>query len=153
MNTALATGDEPLSPGFLAWREMCARNQEFDIARLFSRGNPHLSAAECAAYMAPFPDRGHRAATRAFPAMVPEFADSDGAALSCEARSFWRSQWRGQTLMAIGAQDPVLGPPVMQALRENIRNCPEALVVEQAGHFVQEHGQAIARTAVGYFRL
>jgi tRNA(adenine34) deaminase len=41
----------------------------------------------------------------------------------------------------------------MQALRENIRNCPEALVVERAGHFVQEHGQSIARSAVGYFRL
>ena len=40
---------------------------EFDLARLFARGNPHMSAAECAAYMAPFPDAGHRAATRAFP--------------------------------------------------------------------------------------
>jgi tRNA(adenine34) deaminase len=153
MNTALATGEAPLSPGFLAWREMCAKNPEFDIARLFARGNPHLSPAECAAYMAPFPDRGHRAATRAFPALVPEFSDSDGAEVSRAAQSFWRSQWTGQTLMAIGAQDPVLGPAVMQALRENIRNCPEALVVERAGHFVQEHGQSIARSAVGYFRL
>jgi tRNA(adenine34) deaminase len=24
MNTTLGTGDAPLSPGFLAWREMCA---------------------------------------------------------------------------------------------------------------------------------
>ena len=153
MNTALATGEAPLSPGFIAWREMCAKNPEFDIARLFARGNPHLSPAECAAYMAPFPDRGHRAATRAFPGLVPEFIDSDGAEVSRAAQTFWRSHWRGQTLMAIGAQDPVLGPAVMQALRENIRNCPEALVIERAGHFVQEHGQAIARSAVGYFRL
>ena len=55
MNTTLTTGDVPLSPGFLAWREMCAKNPEFDVARLFARGNPHLSPDECAAYMAPFP--------------------------------------------------------------------------------------------------
>ena len=151
MNTTLATGDAPLSPGFLAWREMCAKNPEFDVARLFARGNPQMSAAECAAYNAPFPDRGHRAALRAFPPMVPEFADSDGAAVSREARDFWRDRWAGQTLMAVGAQDPVLGLPVMQGLQQIIRNCPPPMVLEQGGHFVQEHGEAIAQAAVGYF--
>jgi hypothetical protein len=52
---------------------MCAKNPEFDVGRLFARGNPQMSAAECAAYNAPFPDKGHRAALRAFPPMVPEF--------------------------------------------------------------------------------
>ena len=55
-------------------------------------------------------------------------------------------------MMAIGAQDPVLGVPVMQALRTQIRGCPDPMVLPQAGHFVQEHGEAIAREAVGYFR-
>lgn len=152
MNTTLATGDAPLSLGFLAWREMCAKNPNFDVARLFARGNPHLSAAECAAYDAPFPDAGHRAALRAFPPMVPDRPEADGAAVSREAREFLRTRWQGQTFMAVGAQDPVLGEPVMQALREQIRNCPEPLVLPQAGHFVQEHGEAVAREAVGYFR-
>jgi tRNA(adenine34) deaminase len=152
MNTLLATGEEPLSPGFLAWREMCAQNPEFDVARLFARGNPHMSAEECAAYNAPFPDRGHRAALRAFPPMVPAAADADGAAVSRMARDFWSTRWAGQTLMAIGAQDPVLGPPVMEALRRQLRGCGEPLVMAQAGHFVQEHGEPLARAAVGYFR-
>jgi len=152
MNTALGTGDVPLSPGFVAWREMCAKNPEFDVARLFARGNPHMSRQECAAYNAPFPDRGHRAALRDFPPMVPEFLDSDGAEVSRRAREFWRDQWDGRTLMAVGAQDPVLGLPVMQHLRRQIRGCPEPLVLEQAGHFVQEHGAAVAEHAVGYFR-
>lgn len=152
MNTALGTGDAPLSPGFLAWREMCARNPEFDVARLFARGNPQMSPQECAAYSAPFPDRGHRAALRAFPPMVPDRPDADGAAVSREARDFWSNQWSGRTMMAVGAQDPVLGVPVMQALRQSIRGCPEPMVIENAGHFVQEHGEAIARAAVGYFR-
>jgi tRNA(adenine34) deaminase len=152
MNTTLATGDAPLSPGFLAWREMCAKNPDFDIARLFARGNPHLRPEECAAYGAPFPDSGHRAALRAFPPMVPDRPDADGAAVSRQAREFLSHHWGGQTLMAIGAQDPVLGAPVMEALRRQIRGCPEPMVLPQAGHFVQEHGEQIAREAVGYFR-
>ncbi len=151
MNTMLATGDVPLSPGFVAWREMCAKNPEFDVGRLFARGNPHMAPRECAAYNAPFPDRGHRAALRAFAPMVPEFPASDGAEVSRRAREFWRNEWQGRSFMAIGAQDPVLGVPVMQALRQEIRGCPEPMLVEQGGHFVQEHGEAVARRAVGYF--
>ncbi|HVZ44942.1 MAG TPA: tRNA adenosine(34) deaminase TadA [Ramlibacter sp.] len=152
MNTALGTGDVPLTPGFLAWREMCAKNPDFDVARLFARGNPHMTPAECAAYDAPFPDRGHRAATRVFPPMVPEFPDSDGAAVSRRARDFLSNEWQGKTLMAVGAKDPVLGPPAMEALRSVIRGCPAPMLVAEGGHFVQEHGEEIARAAVGYFR-
>jgi tRNA(adenine34) deaminase len=152
MNTALGTGDTALSPGFLAWREMCAKNPDFDVARLFARGNAQMSPEECLAYNAPFPDRGHRAALRAFPAMVPDRPDADGAAISRDARMFMSSEWTGRTMMVIGAKDPVLGLPAMQALRQSIRGCPEPMVIEEAGHFVQEHGEPIARAAVGYFR-
>jgi len=152
MNTALGTGDAPLSAGFLAWREMCAKNPGFDVARLFARGNPHLRPEECAAYAAPFPDAGHRAALRAFPPMVPDHPEAGGAAISRQARDFLSQHWNGRTLMAVGAQDPVLGVPVMEALRAQIRGCPEPMVLPQAGHFVQEHGEEIARMAVGYFR-
>ncbi len=152
MNTMLGTGDRPLGAGFMAWREMCARNPEFGVGRLLARGNPHLSAAECAAYDAPFPDRGHRAALRAFPALVPDHPDADGAAVSRHARDFWAHRWSGQSMMAIGAQDPVLGPSAMQGLRAGIRGCPQPIVVDQAGHFVPEHGAPIAQVAVGYFR-
>lgn len=151
MNTTLATGDAPLSPGFLAWREMCAKHPEFDVARLFARAYPQMSAAECAAYNAPFPDRGHRAALRAFPQMVPEQPDDQGAAVSREARSFWRDQWRGQTLMAIGQQDPVLGEPLMRALQCDIRGCSEPMLLPEAGHFVPEHGERIAQEACAFF--
>jgi tRNA(adenine34) deaminase len=50
--------------------------------------------------------------------------------------------------MAVGAQDPVLGVEVMQALRQSIRHCPEPMVLPQAGHFVQEHGEVIAQAAL-----
>ena len=148
MNTMLATGDAPLTPGFLAWRAMCAKSPEFDVARLFARGNAHMSEQECAAYMAPYPDGGHRAALRAFAPMVPEFEHSDGAAVSRQAREFWRTQWSGRGFMAVGAQDPVLGLPVMQQLQQIVRGCPPPMVLEQAGHFVQEHGGPIAEAAL-----
>ena len=152
MNTLLATGDAPLPAGFVAWREMCAKAPAFDIGRLFARGNPHMRAFECAAYNAPFPDAGHRAATRAFPAMVPDSPDADGAAVSRQAKDFWQHQWAGQSLMAVGAQDPVLGLGVMKELQAIIRGCGQPMVLEQGGHFVQEHGQAIAQRAVAWFK-
>jgi tRNA(adenine34) deaminase len=148
MNTLLACGDTPLTDGFKAWRAMCAQMPDFDIANLFARAAQPISEAECAAYMAPFPDAGHRAATRAFPPMVPEFESSDGAAISAQARQFWKNDWRGKSLMAIGVQDPVLGEATMRELRSHIKNCPEPMLLPQAGHFVQEHGQAIAQRAI-----
>jgi tRNA(adenine34) deaminase len=151
MNTTLACGDAPLTDGFKAWREMCAKKPDFDVAKLFARGNPHMSEAECAAYMAPFPDAGHRAATRAFPFNVPEFESSDGAAISRQAKDFWRNDWKGKSLMAIGCQDPVLGEATMQILRADIRGCPVPMLLPQAGHFVQEHGEVIAQRAVELF--
>ena len=152
MNTMLATGDAPLTPGILAWRNMCAKSPQYDVARLFARANPHMTPAECAAYMAPFPDNGHRGATRAFPVMVPDHPDSDGAAVSRQARTFWQTEWRAKSLLAIGMQDPVLGFTAMSALQNTIRGCPQPLCMESAGHFVQEHGELLARSATQYFR-
>jgi len=151
MNTLLACGDASLSPGFLAWRAWCAKNPEFDVGRLFARGNSHMAESEWQAYNAPFPDAGHRAALRVFPNMVPEFLDSEGAAISRQARDFWRDKWAGRTFMAIGQQDPVLGEPVMRALQSQIRGCEHVIMLPEAGHFVQEHGQAIAQSAVEFF--
>jgi tRNA(adenine34) deaminase len=153
MNTALATGTQPLSKGFLSWREWCQANPDFDVAKLFARGNKHMSDAETQAYNSPFKDRGHRAALHAFPPMVPEFENSPGAEISRQALHFWREQWQGQTMMAIGIQDPVLGEPVMRELQQNIKGCPPPILLSQAGHFVQEHGQSIAESAVQHFKI
>ena len=152
MNTTLATGEHALSAGFLAWRDWCKSQPQFDVGKLFLRGNHQMRSEDAAAYNAPFPDKGYRAALRAFPPMVPEFADSPGAALSRQAQAFWLNDWQGQTLMAIGQQDPVLGEATMRQLRSQIRGCPEPLLLPHAGHFVQEHGEPIAQAAVRHFR-
>jgi tRNA(adenine34) deaminase len=111
-----------------------------------------MTPQETAAYNAPFPDKGFRAALRAFPPMVPEFADSPGAAIARQARDFWRDDWQGQSFMAIGQQDPVLGETVMRQLQSQIKGCPEPILLSDAGHFVQEQGRAIAEAAVRHFK-
>lgn len=148
MNTLLATGEAPLPEGFLAWRKMCADNPAFDIARLMTRAEKELSPAECAAYTAPFPEAGFRAATRAFPKLVPDHPDAPGAALSRAAAAFWSTQWTGRSLMAVGQQDPVLGPAIMQALQAQIRGKVEVLTLSNAGHFVPEQGAPVAEQAL-----
>ena len=148
MNTTLATGEQPLSQGFLAWREWCQSQPQFDVGKLFLRGNRSMSPEQAAAYNAPFPDKGYRAALWAFPPMVPEFTNSEGAAVSRQAQAFWRAEWQGKSFMAIGQQDPVLGEPVMRQLQQTIRGCPEPMLLPDAGHFVQEQGRAIAEAAV-----
>ncbi len=55
--------------------------------------------------------------------------------------------------MAFGMKDPVLGPPVVRALRDSIRDCPEPLELADAGHFVPEWGEPVARAALGRWRV
>ncbi len=151
MNTALGTGDAPLGEGFLAWRSWANANPDMDVGKLMKRACPQLSEGETAAYAAPFPDARHKAGVRRFPNLVPDRPDADGAALSRRARDFLSREWRGATFMAIGAKDPVLGPPVMTALARVIAGCPEPFVHPEAGHFVQEWGDEVARRALAAF--
>src|ERR1700722_1484924 len=138
MNTALPTGEVPLPKGFLDWRDFSNSQPDMAIGRLMARACPHLTAAEVAAYDAPYPDASYKAGVRRFPNLVPEFPDSDGAAIERAAREFWRNTWNGRSVMAIGMADPVLGAPVMRALHRDIRGCPLPLEFAEAGHFVQE---------------
>jgi haloalkane dehalogenase len=138
MNTALGTGDRPLTEGFLAWRAWCAKNPDMDVAKLMARSCPQLSPQEAAAYAAPYPDVRYKGGVRRFPQLVPDNPDAGGAALSRQARDWWRKEWQGKSAMVIGMTDPVLGPPVMRALAQAIRGCPAPIEVAEAGHFVQE---------------
>jgi len=153
MNTALGTGDIQLTKGFLDWRAYVARTPDIDCGLLLKRTCPHLSDAEVAAYGAPFPDIRFKAGVRRFPQLVPDRLDAPGAAISRRARDFWKNEWRGRTFMAIGMKDPVLGPPVMQAIRQMIRGCPPPLEVAEGGHFLQEWGEGIARAALSAWGL
>jgi pimeloyl-ACP methyl ester carboxylesterase len=151
MNTGLGTG--AVTDGFRKWRSYSNAHADLPVGKLIARGKPDMTATEVAAYDAPFPDASYKAALRAFPNLVPDGEDAPGAALSRDAAAFWRTQWRGESFMAVGMQDPVLGPPVMQALAKTIRGCPPPLEVAEGGHFVQEWGGPIAQAALRQFSL
>ncbi len=152
MNTGFATGDAPIGPGFLAWRDYNAKNPDMPVDALMKRSTPHLTDAEAAAYLAPFPDASFKAGVRRFPNLVPLQPDAGGGEISRAARNWWRTEWAGQSFMAIGVADPVIGLAPMQALHAHIRNCPPPLEMAQAGHFVQEWGDEVAHAALASFR-
>lgn len=147
MNTTIPVG-EPVSEGFDQWRAFARRQPDMDIAALMLRSQPDLTPGEAAAYAAPFPDRRYKAGVRRFPELVMTRPDMEGVAIARRAVRFWQEEWSGPTFMAIGMQDPVLGPSVMAQLREQISGCPDPMQLADAGHFVQEKGDEIARAAL-----
>jgi len=151
MNTTLGTGDVQLSKGFLDWRAWVSKNPDMSAGRLLKLTCPHLSKKECAAYDAPFPDIRYKAGVRRFPEIVPDQMNAPGAELSRNARQWLRDKWTGSVFMAVGMTDPVLGPLVMQALRNDIQNCGKSYEYPEAGHFVQEWGEEIAQKALAEF--
>jgi len=152
MNTALPVGESP-GEGFEAWKNYVATHPDFDVAALMKRATPHLTDGEAAAYGAPFPDRTYMAGVRRFPQLVMVSPDMEGVAESREARAFLANDWAGDSFMAVGAQDPVLGVAVMKQLRSTIRHCPEPVIVEEGGHFLQEWGTPVAEAALKKFGL
>ena len=151
MNTTLATGE--LTEGFRQWRAFSNSQPDMAVGKLLRRGKREMSEAEAAAYDAPFPDLTYKAALRAFPNLVPDGSDADGASLSREAAAFWQQRWQGSSFMAVGVQDPVLGLPTMLALQQQIHGCPAPMQVAEGGHFVQEWGGPIAQAALQHFGL
>ena len=151
MNTTLGTGDKPLGEGFLAWRDFVRSKPDLNISRLMKRTVDCLSDDESIAYDAPFPDITYKAGVRRFPELLPDNVNAPGASLSRQARTWWKTRWQGQSAMVIGMQDPVLGPKIMNELLSSINNCPTPIEIPNAGHFVQEWGEPIARMAVEAF--
>ncbi|PQA86678.1 haloalkane dehalogenase [Hyphococcus luteus] len=160
MNTGLPAGEEA-PEGFAMWRAFNRSQPDLDVAALMKRATPILTDEEAAAYAAPFPDASYKGGVRRFPELVmlkeqgkeltPESAE--GVETSLAARKFWSQDWTGETFMAVGMQDPVLGPPAMKALQKMIKGCPDPLEIANAGHFVQEWGEPIAKAALEKFGL
>ena len=147
MNTAIATGQSP-GEGFEAWRAYNRTQPDMDVGALMKRGTSVLDDTEAAAYAAPFPDITFKAGVRRFPELVMTDPGMEGVKSSKRAANWWSNEWTGVSFMAVGAQDPVLGPALMEQLRQTIAGCPPPMMVEDGGHFVQEWGEPIARAAL-----
>lgn len=128
-----------------------------DVAALMARANPDLPAAECAAYAAPFPDKGYQAALRAFAAAMPAAPVSPTApaapeaALSRQAQAFWASTGAGQHLSVVCLQDAGAAAPAMRVLQQSDRPNVAPRWLAQAGPAVSEYGDSAAHAALTQF--
>ena len=148
----LARPADERKTGFGVWHAISQRTDDMDVGRILNMGSGQkLTEAEIAAYDAPFPDKTYKAGAIQFPLLVPFSESQPGYSIGRKAIAFWENDWNGQSFMAIGAADPVLGPKAMDRLRASIKGCPEPMIIEDGGHFVQEWGDAIAREALKAF--
>lgn len=138
-NTFLPTGGGQASPGFLAWREFARVSPDFVIGDILQRATQtERSAAEVAAYNAPFPDEASKAGARAFPQLVPVEDDKPGVAAN-------KAAWEGLAafdkpfLTLFGEDDPVLGKagPLLAGRIKGAEGIPHAML-STCGHFSQE---------------
>lgn len=150
MNTGLPVGQR-VGSGFEEWRSFAAANPDLDVGALMRRATRGMSETAAAAYNAPFPDIRYKAGVRRFPQLVMTEPGMEGIDHSKAAIDYLSNTWTGESFMAIGMQDPVLGPPAMAWLRSVIRGCPEPLEIAEAGHFVQEWGAPIAKAALKHW--
>jgi haloalkane dehalogenase len=153
MNTAIPVG-EPLSDGFALWKGFAGMALEIPVAGLIATDAlAAVGMMDVLAYDAPFPDNRYKAGVRRFPQLVPVEAGMDGVEHGKRAREFFSNEWAGESFMAIGMRDFVLDEAVMMELHPYIRGCSEPMKVEDAGHFVQEYGEPVARKALEHFKL
>jgi len=152
MNTGIGLGIAA-GPGFDAWRAYCAANPDLDVGRLMKSATPILTDAEVAAYDAPFPDVRHKGGVRRFPELVQTSPEMEGVDEGRASAEFFSNAWSGESFMAVGMQDPVLGPKTMESLRGIIKGCPPLMEIADGGHFLQEWGAPIAEAALKHFKL
>ncbi len=153
MNTAIGVGAF-LSDGFAFWKNFAASAPEIPVAGLIATDAlGAVNLMDAVAYDAPFPDDRYKAGVRRFPQLVPVEPGMAGVELGERARAFWSDRWEGESFMAIGLRDGVLGRPVMEALRSVVRGCPPPMELPEAGHFVQEYGEPVARRALEHFGI
>ena len=101
MNTALGTGDEPLSEGFLAWRGWVAKNPDLSAGKLLGRACPHLTRRRMRSLRRTVPGRALQgrcaplSATRAGPARrARRRAVAPGARVSRRRAGTAPASWR-----------------------------------------------------------
>jgi haloalkane dehalogenase len=97
-----------------------------------------LSAAEIAAYDAPFPDPSFKMGPRAMPSQVPTLPEDPSVAANLRAWDVFR-KWEKPFLCAFTDNDPVTrgGDQVFRARVPGAKDQPHR-TIEGGGHFVQE---------------
>ncbi|MFW7381106.1 MAG: haloalkane dehalogenase [Oligoflexus sp.] len=142
-NTFLPTGEGKPSSAFLEWRDFSQNSKSFSISKVIASGcTKPLSDEALRAYDAPYPDESYKAGARAFPALVPIYADDPEALKNREAWQILK-EWKKPFLTAFSDQDPITrgGDKLFQSLIPGCQN-QNHTTVQGAGHFLQEDNSA-----------
>ncbi len=139
------------APAFMYWQKHCAESPDFTPEGVMRAMCPRLSAAEVAAYAAPFPDERHRAGARRFPTLVPILPDDVSIP---DNRRAWESlaRFTKPFLTAFTDSDPVTAGWHTRFQEEvpGAAGQPHT-TIRGAGHFVQEDaGPELARIALDF---
>ena len=152
LNTAVPTGDGPLSQGLYAWQA----NSAWQIPLLSPGLIVALAAQDLSlveAYNAPFPDASFLAGALAFPQLVPTLP-GDPAAHIMRRTVRKLSSWSRPALVMFSDGDDVLGfhDAHFRHLIPTAMDEP-LIVIEGAGHFLQEQaGEQIAQHIVDFIK-
>jgi haloalkane dehalogenase len=137
-NTGLPVGTGS-SDGFNAWLAFSQNVPQFPVGFIVNGGtNRDLTAAEIAAYDAPFPDESYKEGARQFPTLVPITPDHASVA---ENRAAWAvlERFERPVLTAFGGKDAVTkgGERAFIDRVPGARGQPHRIIAE-GGHFIQE---------------
>jgi haloalkane dehalogenase len=138
LDTGIGGGRAP-SDTWLRFREVVrTMGPTIDPVRLIESGTvTGLDDDARAAYAEPFPTPESKAGMLAFPELVPAEPDHPNTEPMNRVRDALRS-WTKPTLVIWGAEDAALPPALAHGFTELIPGAGEPIVVEGAGHFLQE---------------
>lgn len=148
LDTAVG-GGRPPSALWLRFREVVrTAGGDVDPARLVESGTVKgLSDEARLAYGEPFPTPRSKAGVRAFVELVPAEPDHPNAAPMNRVRDALRS-WDKPALVVWGGADRVLPPAYAFDAAELIPGAGDPVVIEGAGHFLQEDAPGDLAAAV-----
>jgi len=145
-NTGLPIGTG-WSEGFAAWLKFSQEVPQFPVGVIVNGGATRtLSAAEIAAYDAPFPDESYKEGARQFPLLVPITPEHASVA---ENQAAWRvlERFDKPVLTCFSDQDAVTrgGERVIIERIPGTKGQPHT-IIKGGGHFLQEDapGQLVA---------
>jgi haloalkane dehalogenase len=144
MNTGLPDGRD-LGEAFMRWRHFSQQQTSMDVPAMmrFAVRGRTLTDAEAAAYGAPFPSKEYQTGALVFPRLVPVRPDHAGAYDNRVAIETLKTLDL-PVLLPWSDGDPITGPWESH-LRAIFRNVAPPLVIEGAGHFLQEDaGEQVA---------
>jgi haloalkane dehalogenase len=144
MNTGIPDG-RGRTDAFMQWRRFSQRVASLDLSG-FMRSTlkkRQLSDSEAAAYAAPFPSVEYQTATLVFPRLVPIRPDHPGAYDNRVA--IQRLKTLDLPVLLLWADGDPITAPAEAHLRSIFKNVAPPIVIEGAGHFIQEDaGEEVA---------